>query len=201
MSKHLGFLGEPGEKGAIRLPIVATRINAAVRARVEKIRLLGLDVDGVLTDGRLYYHDNGTESKAFDVRDGHGVKMLQRGGIKIALISGRDCPSVKKRAADLDVSYVKQGIRDKVQALEGILTEQDLTLEETAFMGDDLVDLPVMSAVGLSIAVADASEHLFETAHYVTASPGGRGAVREVAELILAVQGHWHTVVEPYFTP
>lgn len=201
MTKHLGFLGEPGEKGVIRLPTVATRINAAVRARVNKIRLLGLDVDGVLTDGRLYYHDNGTESKAFDVRDGHGVKMLQRSGIKIVLISGRDCPSVKKRAADLDISYVKQGIRDKVQVLEGILTEQDLTLEETAFMGDDLVDLPVMSAVGLSIAVADASEYLFEAAHYVTASPGGRGAVREVAELILAVQGQWHTVAKRYFTP
>jgi 3-deoxy-D-manno-octulosonate 8-phosphate phosphatase (KDO 8-P phosphatase) len=88
-----------------------------------------------------------------------------------------------------------------LQALERILTEQDLTLEETAFMGDDLVDLPVMSAVGLSIAVADASEYLFEAAHYVTASPGGRGAVREVAELILAVQGQWHTVAERYFTP
>ncbi len=201
MSKHLGFLGEPGKKGVVRQPTGITRINAAVRARLEKIRLLGLDIDGVLTDGRLYYHDNGTESKAFDVRDGHGIKMLQRGGVKIALISGRNCPSAEKRAADLEISHVSQGIRDKVQALERILTEQDLTLEETAFMGDDLVDLPVMSAVGLSIAVADASEYLFEAAHYVTASPGGRGAVREVAELILAVQGQWHTVAKRYFTP
>ena len=200
MIKHVGFLGEPGEKDPVKLPSVVGRISAAVRARVEKIRLLGLDVDGVMTDGRLFYHDHGTESKAFDVRDGHGIKMLQRGGIKIAVISGRKSPCVDKRAADLGITYVSQGTGNKIEILEKILSEQGLTREQTAFMGDDLVDLPVMSAVGLSIAVADASEYLFEAAHYITASPGGRGAVREVAELVLAVQGQWNAVAKSYFT-
>ena len=199
MIKQVGFLGEPGEKDPVRLPFVVGRISAAVRARVEKVRLLGLDVDGVMTDGRLYYHDDGSESKVFDVRDGHGIKMLQRGEIKIALLSGRRSPCVEKRAQDLGITYVSQGIGNKVEILEQFLSKEGLTLEQAAFMGDDLVDLPVMSAVGLPIAVADASEYLFERAHYVTASPGGQGAVREVAELILAVQGKWNAVAKPYF--
>jgi 3-deoxy-D-manno-octulosonate 8-phosphate phosphatase (KDO 8-P phosphatase) len=199
MTKNMGFLERPSAADLARLPSVLRRINAEVRRRVERIKLLTLDVDGVLTDGLLFYHDDGTESKAFDVRDGHGIKMLRQGGIESALISGRSCPMVEKRAADLGITEVTQGVRDKVPVLERLLSEKGLTPEEVAFMGDDVVDLPIMNRVGFSVAVADASEFLFDTAHYVTIAPGGRGAVREVAELILAVQGLWSKVAEIYF--
>lgn len=199
MTKHVGFLGKPGKKDPVRPPFVVGRISAAVRARVEQVRLVGLDVDGVMTDGRLHYHDDGTESKAFDVRDGHGIKMLQRGDIQLAIISGRKSPCVEKRAQDLGITYIRQGIGNKVEILEQILSQEGLTFQQSAFLGDDLVDLPVMSMVGLAVAVADASEYLLERAHYVTLSPGGRGAVREVAELVLAVQEKWNAVAGPYF--
>jgi 3-deoxy-D-manno-octulosonate 8-phosphate phosphatase (KDO 8-P phosphatase) len=152
-----------------------------------------------MTDGRLIYNDDGTESKAFDVRDGHGIKMLNQAGIETALISGRSSPSVEKRAADIGITEVAQGVRDKVPILKKILSKKSLKLEEVAFVGDDVVDLNVMSRVGFAVVVADASEYLFDTAHYVTLAPGGRGAVREVAELILGVQGLWNKVARPYF--
>lgn len=199
MTKNVGFLKEPGEKTVVKTPSVAGRINAQTRARIEKIRMLGLDVDGVMTDGRLFYHDDGSETKAFDVRDGHGIKMLQRAGIEVFLISGRSSPLVEKRASDLGISEVTQGVRDKVPILNMLLSKRGLQPEAVAFMGDDVVDLPVMTRVGLAITVADASEHLFEVAHYVTLAPGGRGAVREVVELILAVQGLWVKVARSYF--
>jgi len=199
MTKNVGFLDEPGKKKPVGMPSVMQRVNAEVRTRIEKIRLLGLDVDGVMTDGRLYYHDDGTESKAFDVRDGHGIKMLQKVGMEVFLISGRNSPMVDKRAMDLGISEVTQGVRDKVPVLERIASQKGLTLDQIAFVGDDLVDLPVMQRVGLAVTVADASEHLFEKAHYVTLAPGGRGAVREVVELILGVQGLWEKIVHHYY--
>jgi 3-deoxy-D-manno-octulosonate 8-phosphate phosphatase (KDO 8-P phosphatase) len=199
MTKNVGFLDEPGKKKPVGMPSVMQRVNAEVRTRIEKIRLLGLDVDGVMTDGRLYYHDDGTESKAFDVRDGHGIKMLQKVGVEVFLISGRNSPMVDKRAMDLGISEVTQGVRDKVPVLERIASQKGLTLDQIAFVGDDLVDLPVMQRVGLAVTVADASEHLFEKAHYVTLAPGGRGAVREVVELILGVQGLWEKAVQHYY--
>ena len=199
MTKKVGFLEKPGAKERIKTPSVVRRLNAEARARVERVKILFLDVDGVLTDGRLFYHDDGTESKAFDVRDGHGIKMLNHAGIESALISGRNSPLVEKRAVDLGITEVVQGVRDKVPILEEILSKRDLKLEEAAFMGDDVVDLTAMNRVGFAVAVADASEHLFDTAHYVTLAPGGRGAVREVAELILGVQGLWNKVAGMYF--
>jgi 3-deoxy-D-manno-octulosonate 8-phosphate phosphatase (KDO 8-P phosphatase) len=199
MTSKVGFLEEPGPRDPIKPPSALKRINAEVRARVERVKLLVLDVDGVLTDGRLFYHDDGTESKAFDVRDGHGIKMLGGAGIETAIISGRSCPSVNKRAADLGIKAAVQGVRDKVPILEKLLSERGLEPVEAAFVGDDVVDLPVMNRVGLAIAVADASEYLFDAAHYVTLAPGGRGAVREVAELILGVQGLWSKVSGTYF--
>lgn len=199
MAKNVGFLKEPEKKEMVKVPSVVGRINANVRGRIEKVKMLGLDVDGVMTDGRLFYHDDGTETKAFDVRDGHGIKMLQHGGIDVFLISGRSCPMVEKRAADLGISEITQGVRDKVPALEALLSKKGLQEDQVAFMGDDVVDLPVMTRVGLAIAVADASEHLFDSAHYVTVAPGGRGAVREVVELILAVQGLWEKAAQVYF--
>jgi 3-deoxy-D-manno-octulosonate 8-phosphate phosphatase (KDO 8-P phosphatase) len=198
MTKQLGFLEEPGTE-EIKMPSVVKRLSAEVRTRVEHVKILVLDVDGVMTDGRLIYHDNGTESKAFDVRDGHGIKMLREAGIETALISGRSSPLVEKRAGDLGITEVIQGVRDKVEHLETILSTRNLTFDQAAFMGDDVVDLTVMNRVGFSVVVADGSEYLFDTAHYVTLSPGGRGAVREVAELILGVQGLWDKIARRYF--
>lgn len=199
MIKKLGFLEGIGSKESIKSPFVTGRLNAHIRARAERVKILVLDVDGVMTDGRLYYHDNGTESKAFDVRDGHGIKMLKRAGIDIALISGRESPMVEKRAADLGIGDLAQGVRDKVPVLKKMLLQRKLKVEQAAFMGDDVVDLPLMNRVGFAVAVADASEYLFDAAHYVTLAPGGRGAVREVAELILAVQNKWEEAARLYF--
>jgi len=199
MAKRVGFLKEPGTKEHVKTPSVVKRLHAEVRVRVERVKILVLDVDGVMTDGRLIYHDDGTESKAFDVRDGHGIKMLKQAGIETALISGRRSPLVEKRAADLGITEVVQGVRDKKPILEKLLSKKHLKLEETAFVGDDVVDLSVMNRVGFAVAVADASEYLFDTAHYVTVAHGGRGAVREVVELILGVQGLWGKVALPYF--
>ncbi len=199
MTKKVGFLEKLGTKELVKTPSVLKRINAEVRARVERVKLVALDVDGVMTDGRLIYNDDGTESKTFDVRDGHGTKMLKQAGIETVLISGRKCPLVDKRAADLGITEVVQGVRDKVPILEEILSQMGLKFEEVAFVGDDVVDLTVMNRVGFAVAVADASEYLFDIAHHVTLAPGGRGAVREVAELILGVQGLWNKVASPYF--
>ncbi len=199
MTKKVGFLEKLGTKELVKIPSVLKRINAEVRARVQRVKLVALDVDGVMTDGRLIYHDNGMESKAFDVRDGHGTKMLKQAGIETVLVSGRNSPLVDKRAADLGITEVVQGVRDKVQILEEILSQMGLQFKEVAFVGDDVVDLTVMNRVGFAVAVADASEYLFDVAHYVTLAPGGRGAVREVAELILGVQGLWNKVASPYF--
>ena len=199
MTKKLGFLEKLSTKERVKTPSVVKHINAEVRARVERVKLVALDVDGVLTDGRLFYHDDGTESKAFDVRDGHGTKMLKQAGIETVLISGRSCPLVDKRASDLGITEVVQGVRDKVPVLEKITSQKSLKFEEAAFVGDDVVDLTVMNRVGFAVAVADASEYLFAVAHYVTLAPGSRGAVREVAELILGVQGLWDKVASPYF--
>ena len=199
MTEKVGFLGKPGTRKRVKTPSMVKCLNAEVRARVEGVKLVALDVDGVMTDGRLFYHDDGTESKAFDVRDGHGIKMLGQAGIETAIISGRNCPSVEKRAADLGITEVVQGVRDKAPSLEKLASEKGLMPEQMAFVGDDIVDLPVMNRVGLAVAVADASEHLFDKAHYITLAPGGRGAVREVAELILGVQGLWSKVAAAYF--
>lgn len=199
MSKKLGFHREPGQKKKIKGPTEVARLTQEVRERIEGVKILILDVDGVLTDGRLFYHDDGTETKAFDVRDGHGIKMIQRAGVEVALISGRATPSVEKRARDLGIAAVFQNIKDKVPVFESILEERGLSPEEAAFVGDDVVDIPVMSRVGFSVAVAGGSEHVVPAAHYVTLAPGGRGAVREVTELIIAVQGKWEDILGRYF--
>ena len=199
MTKRLGFLEELRTTERVKSPSVTKRLGAEIRKRVEAVKLLVLDVDGVMTDGRLYYHDDGTESKAFDVRDGHGIKMLKQAGIETVLISGRSSPLVEKRAADLGIKDVVQGVRDKVPVLEKLLSEKKVGIEETAYVGDDVVDLPVMNRVRFAVAVADASEYLFDIAHYVTLARGGRGAVREVAELILGVQNKWDKVAQVYF--
>ena len=173
----------------------------ALRARVEPLRMMLFDVDGVLTDGRIIIHDDGSELKVFDVQDGHGIKMLQRVGIEIGLITGRYCAAVDRRAEGLGITRVHQGIHRKIEAYEKILEETGFRDEQVGFMGDDLIDIPVMRRVGFAVAVPNAVAHVFPYAHYVASASGGRGACREVCELILHLQGRWTEITERYFGP
>jgi 3-deoxy-D-manno-octulosonate 8-phosphate phosphatase (KDO 8-P phosphatase) len=166
--------------------------------KIEAVRLLMLDVDGVLTDGKIIINDQGFESKHFDVRDGHGLKLLMRYGVGVALVTGRRSSVVEHRAKDLGIEEVYQGIWNKVETFEEILRKMNLHPEQTAFVGDDIVDIPIMRRVGFAVAVRDAAEDTRRVAHYVTKRRGGRGAVREVCELILKVQDHWQDVAMKY---
>jgi 3-deoxy-D-manno-octulosonate 8-phosphate phosphatase (KDO 8-P phosphatase) len=166
--------------------------------RAKKIKLFALDVDGVLTDGRVYISDKGEECKAYNIRDGLGMKMLQKCGVKLALISGRNSASAKARAQDIGIALLYQGVDDKVAVFEELMRELDLPPENCAFMGDDLVDLPVMRRAGLALTVADAAPVVKERAHYVTRCLGGHGAVREACELIMQAQGVLEDSVSRY---
>lgn len=157
--------------------------------RAAGIRLLALDVDGVLTDGRLYFDDHGKEMKAFSTRDGLGMKALQRFDIKVALISGRQSRIVADRAAQLDIGLVYQGRDDKLNALGELMSETGMDEQAICYAGDDWVDIPVLERVGLSVAPADAAPLVRERVHWVTNARGGRGSVREICDLILAAQG------------
>jgi 3-deoxy-D-manno-octulosonate 8-phosphate phosphatase (KDO 8-P phosphatase) len=156
--------------------------------RAARTRLVIFDVDGVLTDGSLYLGDDGQEYKAFNSRDGHGIAMLRRTEVRIAVITGRQSQVVEHRMADLGVQHVYQGRRDKLPAFHEVLETLGVSAEQTAYVGDDVVDLPVMVRVGLAIAVQDAHPLVKRHAHWITASPGGRGAAREVCELLM--EGH-----------
>ena len=166
-----------------------------VRQRAQAIRLLILDVDGVLTDGRLYFDAKGETLKVFHVRDGHGLKMAQRAGIEVAFVSGRRSDAAYHRAKELGISRFHEGVRDKVAVMAEIMAAMRIQPAEVAAVGDDLVDLPLMARVGLSVAVADAVPEVVAAAHWVTSLPGGRGAVREVCDLLLKAQGKWTEVV------
>ncbi|MDP1991875.1 MAG: HAD-IIIA family hydrolase [Syntrophales bacterium] len=167
-------------------------------SRIRGIKLLILDVDGVMTDGRIIIDDAGLESKQFDVRDGHGLKILMRCGIDVVLLTGRKSRVVDYRAADLGIAEVHQGIWNKREVFDEILKRRKLSPEETAYVGDDVVDIPLLKRVGFGVAVADACPEATEVADYVTEHPGGRGAVREVCEVILKVQDRWGEVAERY---
>jgi 3-deoxy-D-manno-octulosonate 8-phosphate phosphatase (KDO 8-P phosphatase) len=171
-----------------------------VKAAAGRVRLLIVDVDGVLTDGRIVLDNHGNELKFFHVRDGHGLKLLQRAGIEVAIVTGRESEVVERRAAELGIRLVHQGSKRKLEAYESILRETGLGEEEVAYVGDDIVDVPVMRRAGFSAAVADAEEYVKEAAMYVTERPGGRGAVREITDLILKAGGHWDGVTERYHT-
>jgi 3-deoxy-D-manno-octulosonate 8-phosphate phosphatase (KDO 8-P phosphatase) len=167
---------------------MALNVASDTLERAARVRLLIFDVDGVLTDGRLWLGSDGSELKAFHTRDGHGIKLLQAAGVLCAVISGRRSAAVERRMRELAIEHVYQGIEDKLAAYRSLLAKLDLSPEETGYVGDDVVDLPVMSQVGLAVAVADAFEPVREAAHWVTRSPGGRGAAREVCELILGAR-------------
>ncbi len=157
--------------------------------RANRIRLAVFDVDGVLTDGTLYYSASGEELKAFNVRDGHGMKMLQSGGVPLAIITSRKSRCVELRAQDLGIEFVYQGATDKHAAFRELLARRNLDAAAAAYMGDDVVDLPILRRCGLAVAVPDAPAAVRHHAHYVTQERGGHGAVRELCELILHAQG------------
>jgi 3-deoxy-D-manno-octulosonate 8-phosphate phosphatase (KDO 8-P phosphatase) len=179
--------------------MVLQDLDESLRKRILPVRLMIFDVDGVLTDGRIIYHDDGSEIKSFDVQDGHGIKLLQRAGIEAALITGRYCKAVEHRARGLGITRVYQDIHFKIEAYETILAETGLKDEEVGFIGDDLIDIPVMRRVGFSACVPNAVAHVLPYAHYVTRARGGHGACREVCELLLQVQGLWDSVTLRYF--
>lgn len=160
----------------------------AVLERARQIRLLVLDVDGVLTDGRLFISPAGEEFKAFHVRDGSGLVAVQRAGVTVAIISGRDSAAVTRRAAELGIRHTRQGVADKGAELAALLRELGITASETACVGDDTPDLPMLRAAGLAVAVADAHPAAKDEAHWITPSPGGHGAVREVCDLLLSAR-------------
>ena len=166
-------------------------IPVLVRRKAAKIKLLLLDVDGVLTDGRIIVDDRGVESKQFHVRDGQGIALLKRAGIEIGFMTGRSSAVVRHRAKDLGVELVYQGVADKLACYAKIKRERGLKDEQIAYVGDDLVDLPVLLRAGLAFSVADGWSGLSSAVDYVTAVAGGQGAVREVAELLLKAQGNW----------
>jgi 3-deoxy-D-manno-octulosonate 8-phosphate phosphatase (KDO 8-P phosphatase) len=157
--------------------------RAALRAAA--VRLVVLDVDGVLTDGRLYFGADGEALKVFDVRDGHGVRLLREAGLSVALLSSRTSPIVTRRASELDIAPVMQGERDKLAGLNRLLAATGVAAAQCAYMGDDWPDLPVMAAVGFAAAVADAAPEVRRAAHWIAGAEGGRGAVRALAEYVL----------------
>ena len=157
--------------------------------RAKAVRLAIFDVDGVLTDGRPYFMPDGTEFKSFNTLDGHGIKMLMASGVEVAIISGRSSPLVERRAANLGIRHLIQGREDKLNALAELRNIIDVELNQIAFLGDDLPDLPVMRRVGLGIAVASADSFVREHAHGITRASGGAGAAREFCELIMFAQG------------
>jgi len=166
--------------------------------KASRIELVIFDVDGVLTDGSLFLSDDGQEYKAFNSKDGFGMRLLQDAGIDIAIITGRESTLVKLRMEELGITQVMQGRREKGPALDEMMEKTGLTIEQIAYVGDDVVDLPIMSRVGLSIAVQDARPIVKKHAHWITESPGGRGAGRDVCELILEAHGKWDDIINKY---
>ena len=164
-------------------------MNQNLMQRGKAIKLAVFDVDGVLTDGRLYFLEDGSEFKTFNTLDGQGIKMLMQSGVTTAIISGRKTPVVERRAKHLGIPHLFQGREDKLVVLDGLLAQLGLSYEEVAYLGDDLPDLPVIRRVGLGMAVANAADFVREHAHGVTRARGGEGAAREFCELILRAQG------------
>ncbi|MCU1267538.1 MAG: kdsC [Acidobacteria bacterium] len=175
---------------------------AAIERRAARIKLLLMDCDGVLTDGTLMLLDTGDEQKFFNVRDGHGLVLLHRAGLRSGIISGRSSSVVTRRALELGMEpgLVRQGTLNKIKDFEELRAVAKVQEHEVAFVGDDVTDIPLMQRVEFAVAVADAVPETLSVAHYVTQALGGRGAVREVVEIILKAQGHWNSLMQRYFT-
>lgn len=168
--------------------------------RLQAIRLIAFDVDGILTDGGLYLADSGEEFKRFNSLDGHGMKMLRASGVELAIITGRTSRCVELRAKNLGIARLYQGVEDKWGAMQALLAELNLTADAAAYMGDDVVDLPVMRRVGLCISVPNAPQVVRDHAHYLTQREAGYGAVRETCELIMSAQGTLDAQLAPYLS-
>jgi len=168
--------------------------------KAANIKLVIFDVDGVLTDSSLFIGDDGQEYKAFNSKDGHGMRMLQDGGVEIAIITGRVSSVVEHRMKDLGIKRVYQGKREKLPAYEELLKDVQLSHEQVAYVGDDVVDLPVMCKVGLAIGVQDAHPLVKRHAHWITERPGGKGAGRDVCEMILDAKGKLDDMLASYIT-
>lgn len=166
--------------------------------RARRIRLAIFDVDGVLTDGSLYFTDSGEEMKVFNVRDGHGMKMLQETGVRLAIITSRTSRCVEARAKNLGIDLLYQGVSRKLTAFQELLSRLELEPEAAFYMGDDVIDLPVMRRCGLAATVTDAPAVVKTHAHYVCRARGGQGAVREVCEMIMHAQGTLESRIAPY---
>lgn len=164
--------------------------------RLRRIDLLLLDVDGVMTDGRIFIDENGMEAKAFNVRDGHGISMLKSAGIVVGMVSGRKSGVVAARAKELGIQDAYQGVKDKPAVVLEIIKKYGTSAERTAFVGDDVVDLAAMNHVGMAISVADACEEVRNRVDWITENRGGRGAVREICEAILKAKGLWEVLVK-----
>jgi 3-deoxy-D-manno-octulosonate 8-phosphate phosphatase (KDO 8-P phosphatase) len=170
----------------------------ALLARAKEVRLLLLDVDGVLTDGTIIYAHAGTELKAFSTRDGFGIRLLQEAGVEVGIITARSSEAVHRRAQDLGLRHVFQGVRNKIEAFASILAEGGLLPAQIAYMGDDWLDLPLLIRVGLAATVADGAAEVKAAAHFVSSREGGRGAVRELCELIIEARGQQQELLARY---
>ena len=168
------------------------------RERAKLLKLMIFDVDGVMTDGTLYYSERGEELKAFNIQDGHGVKMLRQYGVEVALITGRRSGAVERRAANLGITHLFQGAEDKRGAYAALLAELDLATEQSGYMGDDLIDLPLITRCGFAATVSTAPEAVRSRSHYIARAGGGHGAVREVCEFILDAQGLLARAIEAH---
>ena len=173
-------------------------VSDEVVNKARQVRLLALDVDGVMTDGRLYFDQAGNEMKAFSTRDGMGIKALQRNGIPVALITGRKSSMVENRARELGIDLVFQGSDDKLSAMQQVMSVTGLQAGQLCFAGDDWIDLPVLTRVGFSVAVADADLQVRQRVDWVTSEAGGMGAVRSLCNLILAAQGKDEALIQGY---
>lgn len=180
---------QSGAVAAKTRPAPRASARGSARSRARAVKLMVFDVDGVMTDGTLYYSERGEELKAFNIQDGHGIKMLMQSGVEVALITGRRSPAVQLRAANLGINYLFQGTDDKRQAFATLLAELGIAAEESGCMGDDLLDLPLFTRCRFCATVAAAPEAVRSRADYIARRPGGHGAVREVCEFILDAQG------------
>ena len=172
-----------------------------ITEKAKKIKLVIFDIDGVLTTGALFIGDDGQEYKAFNSKDGHGLRMLQDSGVEVAIITGRTSNVVAHRAKDLGITRIYQGKREKLPAYEELIKETGLSHEQIAYVGDDVVDLPVMSKVGLAICVQDGHSFVKQHSHWITESNGGCGAGRDVCEMILDAQGNLNDMLQSYINP
>ncbi len=179
---------------------IGTVLSQDTIEKVMGIKLFVMDVDGVLTDGKIVYDDSGKQLKFFDVKDGHGIKLLMRGGVKTAIITARKSQALLYRTRDLGINTVYQGAKSKMEPFAEIVKNAGLEFREVAYIGDDVIDLPLLRRAGFSVAVADAVDEVKEYVDYATRRNGGCGAVREVCELILKVQGKWGEVTSRYFS-